>query len=218
MGSFDPLRVNQLVEIELFDDEMNFYRAKVVEVHPDKLVITPPVKEGAPISLANGTSLKVTFTDNVAVYSFSTEIVSQTRNFPIKITLGRPFDTKRIQRRNFVRLDTRLKTHLTKLDRNFLPLDQVISAITVDISGGGMMFDCNTSLELGDLWEALIYVSEDQSVKAVGRVIRCRENSIKAKTLFSVGFEFTIIEELERDKIIKFIFNQQRELRRKGLL
>ncbi len=218
MGAFEPLKENQPVEIELPGSELSIYRSRVEHVGDDRLVVASPMKGGAIIPVRPGTVVKVIYTDNVAVYTFSAEVLSQNLSNPSILLLNKPIDSKRIQRRNFVRLDTRLTVNLTRLDDKFIPSGETFSATTVDISGGGMMFEGNTLLQMGDVLEAVICLNEHETVRAIGRIVRIMENPPKSRNRYSVGFEFIIIEETERDKIIRFIFNRQRELRRKGLL
>ncbi len=218
MGAFEPLKVNQPVEIEIPGEQSVCYRSRVEYVSDDRLIVASPMKSGAIVPVRRGTVVKVTYTDNVAVYTFSSEVLSQNISGIPTLILDRPSDSKRIQRRNFVRLDTRLTVNLSLLNEKYIPSGETISATTVDISGGGMMFVCDTNMKVGDVLEAVINLSEKETVTAIGRIVRIVENPPKSRNRYSAGFEFTIIEEAERDKIIRFIFNQQRELRRKGLL
>ncbi len=218
MGAFDPLKVNQPLEIELPNDGKNCYRSRVEALTVDRITVASPLKASSIVPISPGTIVKLTYTDNVAIYTFTTEVISQNSKDPPTVTLGPPSDVKRIQRRNFVRLDERLAVTLHKLDDNYAPSGEIFAGMTVDLSGGGTMFGSNTILQMGDTLEAIVYLGENESIRAVGRVVRFVENPAKAKDKYSVGMEFTVIEETERDKIIRFIFNRQRELRRKGLL
>ncbi len=218
MGFFDPLKDNQPIEIEIPDDETNSFRSKVKAVCGDKLTVDSPVKGRSIIPLHPGMVVKITYTDNAAIYTFITEVISQNRKEPATLVLGKPLDVKRLRRRNFVRLDTKLTVVLTKLDRRLVSRGETFSGTVVDISGGGLMFRSNTLLECGETLEAEVYLDHERVIRAIGRVVRVMQNLPPAGEKFSSGFEFTMIEETERDKIIQFIFNQQRELRRRGLL
>lgn len=218
MGVYDPLRVNQTIEIELPDDQGSRYRSRVEVIHDNRIVIASPLKSGSIIPLRPGIVVKLIYADNGAVYTFAAEVIAQNIQTPPTITLGHPYDVKRIQRRNFVRLDAKLNVTMEKVDDKLVPTGETFSGITADISGGGMMFLTTKKLTWGENLQATVLFSDDESVKAVGRVVRYTENPPTVKYKYSVGLEYTVIEEPERDKIIKFIFNRQRELRKKGLL
>jgi len=218
MGLFDPLKVNQPIEIEISGDELTRYRSRVEIISPDKLVVMAPMRAGNIIPLRPKTVIKIIYTDNVAIYTFTSEVISQNYADAGTVIVGKPIDVRRIQRRNFVRLDKRLAVTLCRVDNKLSFIGEPFSATTVDLSGGGIMFGCNNLLKNGEILEATIYLDEHTSVRAIGRIVRFIQNHPKAKDKYSVGFEFAIVEEMERDKIIRFIFNQQRELRKKCLL
>lgn len=218
MGLFDPLRVNQPVELELPEYDKDCYRSRVEGIFGNKITLAAPLKGGQVVSLSPGTAVKVIYKDEMAIYTFISHVISQECLNPPTVTLGEPYDKQRIQRRNFVRLDANLTIVFSKVDENLEPVGEVCWGNTVDISGGGVMFACSAVLKCGDVLYTTVHFSDNDSVKALGKVVRFVENPSTAKFKYSVGLEFTIIEELERDKIIKFIFNRQRELRKKGLL
>jgi len=170
------------------------------------------------VPLLPGDTIKIIYTDNMAVYTFVSRVIQQNSEDMGTVVLGAPLEVKRIQRRNFVRLDCRLKVVLQKLNDKLAPDGEAFTAGTVDVSGGGMMFECDVLLNAGDVLQATLHLNDKDTVRGIGRVIRFARNSSKNRYGFSAGFEFTLIEETERDKIIRFIFNQQRDLRRKGLL
>ncbi|WP_418790220.1 flagellar brake protein [Phosphitispora sp. TUW77] len=218
MGSFDPIKINQTVELELPNDTLKQYRSKVYGLSDDRIIVAVPVKGGSRVAMGQGSKVKLIYTDSTAVYVFFTTVLSQDNDNAEMVILGKPDNIKKIQRRNFVRLDIQLKLLFCRLDNSFESKSSSFEAVSVDISGGGMMFMCDEVLSFGDILDAQIFFGQNEKIRSVGRVVRVMENLPQTKMKYSVGFEFTMIEELERDKIIKFIFNRQRELRRKGLL
>lgn len=214
---FDPLKINRPIDITTGGSRSNTYRCKVKAFSGERMVALLPAEATNPADLIPGTKVKITYVDNTAVYSFYSEIIIVGNGTPITVTLGKPVNLSRIQRRNFVRLDIKLKVISNKIDED-TPDNDSFTATTIDISGGGILFGCNTELTVGQTLEAKVFLSDNQTVTANGRVVRVIENSASSKQRFSVGFEFISIKESERDKIIKFIFNQQRVLRNKGLL
>lgn len=209
----DPLKVNRPIDIITGGNRSNTYRCKIKTLSGERMVALLPAEINDSADLIPGTKVRVSYVDNTAVYSFYSEIIVVGNG---TVTLGKPANLTRIQRRNFVRLDIKLKVISNKIDEE--NDNESFAATTIDISGGGILFSCNTELSVGQTLEATVFLSDNQTVTANGRVVRVIENSASSKYRFSVGFEFTSIKETERDKIIKFIFNQQRVLRNKGLL
>lgn len=219
MGSFTPLVEKQPITVQFNEGSEHHYRFIIKAVSEDRLVAiatTSPDNAGMN-DIPVGTMVKATYIDKVAVYVFFTHVVAFNK-ITQTVTLGKPVNYKRIQRRNFVRLNTRLKVISNILDEDLNICEESFTAATIDISGGGLLIGCDVELKLGQVLEAVIYLNHEETVTAIGRVIRVIENSVFSRDRFSVAFEFTAIKEKDRDKIIRYILSQQRLLIKKGLL
>ncbi len=219
MGAFGPIRINQPVEIELnYTSGINTFKSRVEGISDDNIVIAAPMLNGQVIPVKNGINMRVSYLDNIALYTFDSIVLSSNLRPVPTLTLDKPGSLKRVQRRNFVRIDARLPMVFTLLKENLESGSEDYDATTIDVSGGGLMFSTDCSLHLHDILEVKLALTDNVYVTALGKVVRIVEKKQQDKHTFSVGLEFSIIEEGERDKIIRYIFNQQRELRRKGLL
>jgi c-di-GMP-binding flagellar brake protein YcgR len=92
-----------------------------------------------------------------------------------------------------------------------------MKAYTADISGGGVRLLTDEKLEPGQQVECRIPIGERDFLELKGLVVRvvpCVEGNYK----FEVGVKFVDILEAERDRLIQFIFQQQRRLKAKGLI
>lgn len=218
MGVYGPIRINQPVEIEIKESGYEgSYRSRVEGINNDSLVLGAPYKDGEVVHLPRGTEVTITFYDQTAVYFVDCLIMSYNMGYVPTLVLGSPINSKRVQRRNFVRLDTKVPLNYVLLDENMKPLSENFSATTIDISGGGLMFATESEIKQGDFLELIFYLNKETTVSAIGKAMRVIDD-VRVKNKKSVGVEFTLIEERERDKIIRYIFNQQRELRQRGLL
>lgn len=214
---YDTLKPNQLIDITTLGDTPAHFRSLVKVVSGDRIFVELCDNEANPADLIPGMAVRITYADSDATYSSSSEVLSINNGIPVLFTLGKLQDLKRIQRRDFVRMDVKLKVLCSLLDDSMTPIE-TFNATTLDISGGGIRFGCNVLLSIGQILEAKVSLEDSQSVTGVGEVVRVLENSAAAKFRYTVGLRFTAIKESDRDKIIKFIFNQQRKLRNKGLL
>lgn len=218
MGAYGPLRINQPIEIEIKEPGYEGgYRSRVEGISGDGLVLAAPYKNSEVVRLPRGTEVTVKFYDQVAVYFVDCLVMSYNMGHVPTIVLGNPINSKRVQRRNFVRLDTKIPVVYTILDNDMKPVSEQFKATTIDISGGGLMFSTDGTIQQGKFLEILAFLSADTTVTAIGKAVRVMDN-ISGKNKKSIGVEFSLIEERERDKIIRYIFNQQRELRQRGLL
>ena len=82
--------------------------------------------------------------------------------------------------------------------------------IIKDISGGGARISTDAPIEIGDILE--IDLSEDLNTK---NEVVSRVTHIYSKNhLTEAGVEFVLIKEPDRDKIIKYVFQRQIELKK----
>ncbi|WP_052738048.1 flagellar brake protein [Bacillus sp. SA1-12] len=124
----------------------------------------------------------------------------------------------RIQRREYVRVDTTLDVAVHPLENEFLPF----SAVTADISAGGAAILIPNSTQLSQDQELVIWFSlpfQDENIdyiKVEAKILRL----IPAENVrfYKVPLQFKNIDELTRQKLIRFCFQQQIQMRRKGLM
>jgi hypothetical protein len=85
----------------------------------------------------------------------------------------------------------------------------------VNISGSGLSFDSKEQCELGQLMELKLVFPETPEVMlcVYGEVMKCERNESGD---FQISVRFTVIDEEIRDKIIKYVFDKQREILRKS--
>ncbi len=114
------------------------YRCKLVEKNGEQLFIDYPVNmtTGKTVFLLDGTQLKATFVgkDNT-IYLFETEVKGRTKqNIPmIVLSFPEEEDLVRIQRRQYVRVDTSVDVAIQPINGEFDPF----VTVTSDISAGG---------------------------------------------------------------------------------
>jgi len=219
MSKISGLKVNQLVEIEVMKDaEPEVYRSRVENISNSWIILGAPLVKGSPILLLPGTQIRVNYYDSQAVYTFEAEVISQSSGLKPTVTVSRPISIRRTQRRNFVRLDSKLPVSFVVINDELVEAGNPQRGTTLDISGGGIRFETSEHLPEGTVLDLNIELSGTGKVSALGKVVRAVASGNKGKNTYVIGVQFMIIEEKERDKIIRYIFDKQRELRQRGLL
>jgi len=90
------------------------------------------------------------------------------------------------------------------------------SALTQDISEGGLSFQSAHGFKLGDLiYCRLAIVGYRLGMETFGKIVRCE--MLKEKQGFCVGVELPYLKELDRKNLTRFIFDKQREQLQKKL-
>ena len=198
------------------------YRCRVVERNENKLYIDYPVntKTGKTVFLLNGTMLKAFVAgDSTSAYFFNTSVLGRVKqNIPM-IVLSFPGEDRmyKIQRRQYVRVETPVDVAIHSINGEFQPF----VTITHDISAGGASIILPTSKNLQPGVDINTYFvlptlsDEYQYVNLKSHVIRIVEGKNGERNKASI--KFVDIAESARQQLIKFCFQRQLLLKKKGI-
>ncbi|MBD8070273.1 flagellar brake protein [Bacillus sp. PS06] len=217
------LRIGDSITLELINnDKRESFRCRLVEEMNHQLYIDYPINEqtGKSIFLINGTKLKASFVgqDN-SVHLFETEVLGRTiKGIPMVIISFPGYkNVKRIQRRQFVRIDVSLDVAVHSKDQRFPPF----VTLTTDLSAGGSSiilprkYLCRPGDEL-ETWFVLPMISgENQYLKLESKLIRVIEENGSHRSKASLQFINTNNNAIQL--ITKFCFEKQLSDRKKGI-
>lgn len=211
------LRINARLELELLGArEPARYRTRVEDVAEDEFRVALPTAGGGPAPLVAGDPVRGYLSAGHAIYVFDTVVLGRDSAEPPSLRLRVPQHFERLQRRHFVRIDARLPARYVPV----LPAGPGSDppaprkTQTVDISGGGVALYLAEPFEPGTLLDVFIDLP-DTLVSATAEVVRIIRSDDRGHL---AGLRFVDIRERDRDAIVRFIFQEQRERRRRGLL
>lgn len=149
----------------------------------------------------------------------------------LQVLLEEPQEAKRTERREFYRLMTSIESSLVELlpvelpsaERDGvgeslapdeLPEPELIEAVIVDLSGGGVRLRTSKALEPGRLLR-LTFEPDGEPMTVVAEVVR----SIPAETRRRAALQcrFKDIARRDQDRLVRFIFEKQREYSKRGV-
>ncbi len=209
------LEINQKLEIEVLSGTyQGNYLSKVADFLEAGIIITGLYREGAPLPIRLNQPVNVYYTTDRAAYKFKSKILKRT-NKPIPLLLIKSSDSvKRIQRRDYFRLDVTGKVDVYKMidDKNYPK--KVSDARLIDISGGGIQMQLKKKFKKGE--EILLSLKNILAPKEFikSKIVRIHRQNDE---LYNYGVQFKEIEEEQREEIIQWIFAYQRKSRKKGL-
>jgi len=202
--------------IELKIPEGNYqgnYYTKVEEIRDQALYIGAPYHQGEIVPLRVGTVLEVLFNDQMSAYVFNSTI-KQRITFPIPVfVLDIPNEIRKIQRRSFVRIKTFLPITYQVVTKEGLSEPQ--KGNMLDLSGGGMCFKTFDKLESNELLFIRLTLPAAE-LNICARILRV--NKSEETNSYNISSEFHEISEHDRDLIIRYVFELQRTMRKKGLI
>jgi c-di-GMP-binding flagellar brake protein YcgR len=202
----------------IHNDTFERYRCRVVELGNEGIYIDYPIhaKTEKAIFLIDGTQLKASFIVNEqTVFMFETEVLGRKISKIPMIQIHYPGEEGlvKIQRRQFVRVEA-------NTDISLIINDHYHPTLTEDISAGGcaVIVRQGMNLESGSVISTIIVLpmqtGECQYVEIEGKVIRVWEKDHKQ----IASIEFIHLSENQRQLILRFCFERQLNLRKKGLL
>ncbi|MCL4424588.1 MAG: flagellar brake domain-containing protein [Firmicutes bacterium] len=214
------LKVNLRVEIEVLRGSYRGkYPSQVEEILPDRFSVSMPIFRGYYVPIPRGTRIWVSYVKDRAVYYLETEVLERHSGTVPHLVLALPDKVERVQRRHFVRFEVSLPAAyqvLPEEGKAAQPGEPVV-ARTADISGGGLLLVTRENLSPGTRL-ALIISLPRVKIKAEGKVARLvQTQERRGVTEYFLGVGFTTITDWDQDKIIGYIFEEQRKLRWKGL-
>lgn len=218
----DLPNINQKIELKVLHGPFaSAYSTYVEDVDNGSLVVARPTVGGELIALMPGDAVRVEFAiKGSARIAFPTRILSMDVRVVPVVVLAPPEkgQVERFQQRDFVRLDAFVKIDYTIL---YSPEPGVRRQLrhqsqTRDISGNGAQILCPEPYPPGTQMDIHLDVG-GKMLHTVAEVIRAADQG-KAPGDYWIGVRFVGMDERTRDQIIRYIFNEQRERRRLGLL
>jgi c-di-GMP-binding flagellar brake protein YcgR len=179
--------------------------AKVLERGPDALVlaVTVRMRKLTPEQLEK---LIIEFSSARGRVRLRGTVVSQDAASPELLTLNAPRSVEVLQEREFVRIRS-ARPVLVYSAREGVR----VQSFTVDVSGGGLLLAGPDTLAVGEeLTFQLTLTPGVTPVSGSGRVVRVDAQGRRA-------VEFESISDLDRRRLVRFIFECQRTERRRGL-
>ncbi|MGL5353957.1 MAG: flagellar brake protein [Clostridium sp.] len=206
--------INSKLEIKWGEE---IYKSVVQDSNNKNLLISIPVIDSVYLVLKTGEEIELVYYDKRAnVYNFKCRVINRiTENKIPFYSISLPYDVVRIQRRNFVRVETvQLIKDISKCEQelNNEINNKLNNAILLDLSGGGMKIKLREQLNENDLIVANI-ISDNDVLPIKGEIVRVDKTEDKR---YIYGVSFCDLNNMTREKIIRTVFKimrKQRELR-----
>ena len=244
MAVSDVIRIGDRIEVRLVQqikyqdgDEADIYHSKVLDVKKNgNFEISMPIENGKLILLPLGVRFEFVFyTQAGSLYKSIGQVVERYKKdgfFMLEIQLNTPLE--KFQRRRFFRCSCMQDFEfyvLNEEQKEMESADELYKILTgeefigsayqgvmVDLSGGGMKFRSKHELNEDDKIMILLHlVNEkmDRQFNLIGNIVSCIEVQLAAKILYECRVSFHIEEDEIREEIIRYIFEEERRIRRK---
>lgn len=193
-------------QFESYDETSN-----MMEIHV-------PFTQGKIYTIHTGAELDVIFLKEKDTYMFKAVVTGRKNTEPIPMLWVKPVSQiEKIERRSFFRMECKLPVRyhiIGSTEEKDTEEIQMLDCYTRDISGGGVCLVTEEAYEPGTKIRASLKIGKQ--IGFIGTVVRSVQIREKGKILYEIGVEYKQIENRDREKIISYIFEKQREKIRKG--
>jgi c-di-GMP-binding flagellar brake protein YcgR len=215
------LAVGEPIYLEpLISDKKDTYKSKIYEIKEDEIYIDYPSNESTNRTeyFFDGTQFKASFLDKEKnVYTFRTELLGRKiEKVPVLIiTSPKNEEIHKVQRRQFVRVETLLDVAVKNANNSYEPFPSVV----VDLSAGGMLLSLpiGHKVSKGDVLECLVVLPMQSGEKIyldltcnVLRILEGHGNNRQRAPL-----QFNQIASKDRQHVIRYCFEQQLMMKKK---
>lgn len=223
---YRQIGIGTKIELELYDsngDKLTPVLVSQYETYDEKtnqMEIHVPFYEGKIVPVHSGAIMDVIFSKGSDTYAFKAQAISREVQETIAILKIQPVSPiGKIERRSFFRMNCALEAEYRIVET--LPIEDTgqeifLRTITRDISGGGVCLVTDSRLKKGTMLEA--YLMLERKVRFMGVVARSIEFREKGKIMYETGIEFKMIENRDRERIISYVFESQRDRLKKSWL
>lgn len=183
-----------------------YYCSRIEMVRQNEIWIAAPQEKGILVPVGVGEWVEVYLVGDNEVFYFRCQVKDRAKKGNIAyLILPIPAEVVRKQRREYVRFNVALPVILKKEDKT-------LKATTKNVSGGGMLVYLEEKVPL-EVQEEVFF-----SLSMNGQDVMGKAELVRKEDPHLYGFRFTTISDKDREMIVKYIFKQQVELRKKGLL
>jgi c-di-GMP-binding flagellar brake protein YcgR len=214
------MRFNQILELgdlmEIHYKDMSV-RTKLQEILSDtEIVVLQPTYRGVPLNDGEHEAV-ISFYRPNGCYLFKARLSPPYEKNGIRLCrVVRVSECERIQRRRYYRLPIVLDVYLYELDAVGEPLDKMYRAKSRDLSEKSIAVTCLTGFAAETPLAVEIVLSDTERVRLRSSVLKCQKLE-QPRGVYDIVLLFTDYQKKDRERIRRFIYNKQVQIRKKDL-
>ncbi len=214
----DVIKINHLLEIEMDNDDGKEYLPSRLEGISDKhWHISMPMRKGIYLTMRVAQRIRIVLRYKNTMFAADTVIVARSRGHIPLLIVDKPKELIAVnQKRTYVRINVAIP-----IDFRLLPIEgergEALQGITADISAGGMLLLSAEGMEEGQKLEIEVKLPDASSIYCQAHIVRVISKANEEGGDYKYAVEYDDINEGQRDRIFRFIFDKQREWLKKGL-
>ncbi|MEW5819777.1 MAG: flagellar brake domain-containing protein [Cyanobacteriota bacterium] len=236
------LKLNQKVQVVLEENEIitKSCLSQIMDYDSSSMLIAEPQYRSQPVDIPVGAVIEVLVIDSKCVYSFNTSVIGK-QKAPPSLWLSLPETYRRVQRREYVRVNMKLPAVInlkaeTEIESDCLTAnilaekvyqDGYYSTTSIDVSGGGIKIFGPVQFQPDTIISIILRLPMKEIITNA-KVVRSELNTKISEKEFSpdefarfnyiTALCFHEIEDTDRSTVIQLCFKRQLELRQRGIV
>lgn len=211
------LKVNGRVELQVLQGpSRGTYVTRIEDVAAHRFKVALPMVQGRDVSVLAGDAILCRVQTEGALFQFECRVLGRDLVPVPMLVLVATGNVHKMQRRDFHRLEVNLPVRYSLVAglEGLAPAEVRRTRLT-DLSGGGCAGVFGEALAPGTLLDLFVLLPPATEVYATAEIVRVDVAAFGPG--FLTGLRFVGIAERDRDEIIRYIFREQRERRRRGV-
>jgi c-di-GMP-binding flagellar brake protein YcgR len=218
-----PLDINDVLQVMTADAESpGLCESRVEELTETGLWISWPLEAGERIPISENQALTISFGGGQTAYAFDATVIATVLEPVALLAVRATSPLRSFQRRDDFRMRASARVELTAKVVKIAHFKhasrspyQVITADTVNISGGGFTIQHSAPVPRGTVFDVALTLPGEhrQPLSLSAQLVRCTavQDADSVSSMFDLGFSFVRISEAARARIVRFVFSAQRE-------
>ncbi len=212
--------IGQKIQIAHIDmkGHLQEYTSQVVDLKDEDFVeVLIPMHKSRAVYLREDSLVKILAARGDAVYEFKAVVYERLFGRVPLLRLKIISDVNKIQRRDFYRLKMMRDVEVRFIDNlQEKEFSEKFKCNLHDLSAGGILISTKKEFQEGDMLELTLDLNGTEII-AYGIIVR-RIFNAGHKAPYSYGVKFDKMSEFDKNRVTKFIFEEQRKLIKKGLI
>ncbi len=194
------------------------YECTVRQVTGGGMRLSVPRRDGAVLEVEPGDALQMFTMLHGRVYRFRASVRLVEAGDADSIVVDLPSEAERTERRAFYRLVTRIVPRVAVVLDDAGDEVQPVNAVVLDISGGGMLLQVREAIPSGARLRIVMELEgEPLELEMLVQALSVQRPSLSAQH-YRVNCEFIEADRRDRERVVRYIYRQQVEMRRRGVI
>lgn len=207
--TIDKLNPGQKLKLNIGKSKVT-YSSQIQDIAKDgTLLIDTPIYNGHIVPVRIGSIIQIIYFTKEGLYTFYAKVLNRFSGKLFLLQVEAISQVEKLQRRQYFRLERIIPFTFTIQND---PEDKIYEGVIEDISGGGLRSRIRNKLSIGDILNCKFKL--DTEINVLSKVIRFEELEGKE---YEIGLCYMDVDNKTREKIISYIFQEQRKNRIKGI-